>query len=64
MLGAASRAVFDADLARLNAGLLAADAVRTAPDGFQWVDETRAPARLVSAYRLLVQYGYANGLLP
>lgn len=60
----ASRAVFDADLDRLSTALENTGAVRHEPDGFAWIDESRAPVRLVSAYRRLVIYGYANGLLP
>ena len=59
----ASQKVFNTDLARINAQLEAADAIRTADDGFQWIDESRVPAQLISAYRGLVQCGYANDLI-
>lgn len=60
----ASQAVVDADLARFATAFEAADAIRTEPDGFQWVDETRVPAHLLAAYRRLITYAAANGLLP
>lgn len=55
--------VFAADLTSMNAALIAADAVVTEADGFQWIDATRVPAQLVSAYQGLTRYGYANGLI-
>lgn len=59
----ASRKVFDRDFARITASIEAAGAVVTTGDGFRYVDETKVSAQLVSAYRGLVQYGYANGLI-
>jgi len=59
----ATQRVFDADLARFNATLNDLDAVVTEPDGFRWIDRTKAPAELLEAYCRLVSYGYANGLL-
>lgn len=55
--------VFAADLARFDAMFTKADAIRTEADGFQWIDQSKVPAQVVSAYRLLMQYGYANGLI-
>jgi hypothetical protein len=63
-MATASPAVFHADHVRLNTALQAADAVVTDADGFQWIDTSKVPARLVGAYSRLMQYGYANGLLP
>jgi hypothetical protein len=60
----ASRAVVAADLARIGAAFEAADAIRTTADGFAYIDETRAPRALVAAYRRLLIYAYANGLMP
>lgn len=60
----ASAAVVNADLARYGRAFEAADAIRTEPDGFQWVDESRVPASLMSGYRRLITYAAANGLLP
>lgn len=59
----ASRKVFDADFARTTKCIEDAGAVQTASDGFQWIDESKVPAQVLSAYRGLVQYGYATGLL-
>ena len=59
----ATQRVFDADLARFNATLNDLDAVVTEPDGFRWIDYTKAPAELIDAYFDLIGYGYANGLL-
>jgi hypothetical protein len=53
---------FTADLARFDKAFREADAIRTEADGFSWIDEGKVPAALVSAYRRLMQYGYANGL--
>jgi len=61
--GSASDAVFANDLARFNVMLNDLDAVVTEPDGFRWIDRTKAPAELLEAYCRLVSYGYANGLL-
>lgn len=52
------------DLERFNKAFERAGAVRTALDGFQWVDDTKVPPELMRAYRLTLQYGLANGLLP
>ena len=54
---------FDADLARFDAMFTKADAIRTESDGFQWIDQSKVPASAVSAYRMLMQFGYANGLV-
>lgn len=64
MVVTASQAVFDADHRRLNAALESAGAVVTLDDGTRAIDPERAPAPLLRTYRLLMQYGYANGLLP
>ena len=59
-----SNQAFTADIARFDAMFTEADAIRTDPtDGFRWIDESKVPASAVSAYRLLMQYGYANGLM-
>lgn len=55
--------VFGRDLERMNAKLHQLGAVHTDPDGFTWVDETKIPADLASAYRGLTRHGYANGLI-
>lgn len=66
----ASQRVFDADLARFDAMFQEADAIRsgTDPDGtvFHYIDPAFAAAngRTVGAYRGLLTYGYANGLMP
>ncbi len=54
---------FAADLDKLSARLEALGAVVTLDDGFSYLDESKAPGALLSAYRGLVSYGYANGLL-
>lgn len=54
---------FNADMARFDKMFTQADAIRTEADGFQWIDETRVSAVAVSAYRRLMQFGYANGLV-
>ena len=41
-----------------------ADAIRTEPDGFRWIDRAKVPAAMLSAFQRLVEYGYANGLMP
>ncbi len=40
-----------------------APAVITLDDGTQWIDTSRVDPDLLAAYRRLLQYGYANGLL-
>ncbi len=55
--------VFAADHERMNAQLEALGAVVTLVDGFQYIDESKAPAGLLRAYRGLMQFGYANGLI-
>jgi hypothetical protein len=55
--------VFNADLTKMNAAFEALDALVTYEDGFVAIDETKAPAHMLSAYRLLISYGYANGLI-
>jgi hypothetical protein len=59
----ASRKVFANDFAKVTAAIEAAGAVRTEADGGQWIDESRVSADILSAYRGLVEYGYANGLI-
>lgn len=54
---------FYQDLERLNSKLHALGAVTTTDDGFMYVDESKVPAALASAYRFLGRFGYANGLL-
>ena len=54
---------FAADLAKINAKIVALDGVRAEPDGFTWVDPARVPAELMDVYKNLLSYGYANGLI-
>lgn len=54
---------FYRDLDRTNQELKKLGAVVTCEDGFTYIDESKAPAALVSAYRRLTQFGYANGLI-
>jgi len=63
-MSTASQAVFDADHRRLNAAIEECGAVVTYPDGFVGIDADRCPPYLLSAYQMLMQYGFANGLLP
>ncbi len=42
---------------------LAADALRTADDGFRYVDTSKVPPSIAGAYSRLLQFGYANGLV-
>lgn len=50
-------------MARFDEAFRAADAIRTEPDGFAWIDAARVPAEMLRAFRRLAEYGYANGLL-
>ena len=50
-------------MARFDEAFRKADAIRTDPDGFRWIDQARVPAAMLSAFRRLTEYGYANGLL-
>jgi hypothetical protein len=59
----ASQAVFDADLSRMNKALRSFGAVNESPDGFTYIDTDKAPGPLLRAYRGLLSYGYANGLI-
>ena len=52
-----------ADLAKLNAVFEAAGAVLTDEDGERWIDPTLAPPDALRAYRGLLSYGYATGVL-
>jgi hypothetical protein len=52
-----------AELARANAVLVNAKAVRTEPDGFSWIDEIKLPADFVSYYTGLVATCYAYGAI-
>jgi hypothetical protein len=52
---------FAADLAKMNARLIAMGALVTYSDGFQGFDPSKAPAQLLSTYQDLVSCGYANG---
>lgn len=54
---------FQADLARFDKAFRAAGAIRTDPDGFAWVDAAKVPVAMLRAFRGLMEYGYANGLL-
>jgi hypothetical protein len=59
----ATRAVFDADLERFNKALHSFGAVVTDPSGFTYIDTDKAPGPLLRSYRLLLTYGYANGMI-
>jgi len=64
----ASPAVFNRDLAKMNAKLIELDALVTYPATeydveFTGIDASKAPASLLSAYKGLLCYGYANGLI-
>lgn len=59
----ASQRVFHADLDRFNRAFAECGAVVNYPDG-TFIDPSKAPEHLVSAYRALLSYGYATGLLP
>ena len=58
------QAVFDADAKRFDDAFRKAGAIQLDEDGFQWIDTTKVPSRLVDAYQSFIQYGYANGLMP
>lgn len=62
--GTPLQAVFDRDLERFNGWFHAAGAVVTHDDGTRGIDPAKAPADLVRAYRKLICFGAANGLLP
>ncbi len=55
--------VWNRDLANINQIINDAEAVNTADDGFQWVDESKVDAGTMSLYRSLVSVGYAKGWL-
>lgn len=55
-------AFYRRDLERFDAAFRKHDAIATTADGFTYIDETKVPADLVRAYRLLMRYGAANGL--
>ena len=61
--GQTQKQVFNADLARFDATFKAAGAIVTTDDGFSYIDEAKVSRATVSAYRRLMQYGYANGLV-
>lgn len=54
---------FTADLARYDAMFRNADAIRTDADGFAWIDQSKVPVSAIRSYQLLMQFGYANGLV-
>ncbi|MET8866513.1 hypothetical protein ABZW11_26545 [Nonomuraea sp. NPDC004580] len=54
-------AYYRADLQRFDNLFRKADAIVTLPDGFAYIDEEKAPADAVRAYRLLMQFAMANG---
>lgn len=54
---------FDQDLARFNAALERLGALVEVEDGSVWVDPAKVPPDLARAYRGLLAYGYANGLI-
>ena len=55
---------FEADMARFDEAFRAAGAISTDPDGFAWIDASKVPDGMLRAFRRLVEYGYANGLMP
>lgn len=60
-----AREVFHADLERANRHIQACDAVITTDDdGWQGVDPGKVTRSFLDYYSKLIQYGYANGLLP
>ena len=54
--------VFARDLERHNSALKSCGAVIETGDSFA-IDPERAPDALISSYRRLLSYGYANGYL-
>lgn len=54
-------AYYRRDLERFDNLFRKADAIVTMPDGFAHIDESKVPTASVRAYRLLIQYGAANG---
>lgn len=63
MIATASPAVFEASLNCFRAEFERLGAVIDLGDEGRFVDPTKTPEALMSAYDLLRQYGYANGLL-
>lgn len=61
--GAEMTKTFAADLNKISARLESLGAVVVMDDGFTYLDESKAPAALLSTYKSLVSYGYANGLI-
>ena len=62
----ASQSVFDRDMQRFDTAFRNAGALVTIEDrgeSFTYIDEGRAPQTLIRAYKRLVSYGYANGLM-
>lgn len=57
-------AYFYRDLDSFNAKFQQLGAVAVTNDGFNYIDEAKVPAELISAYRFLLRFGFANGLLP
>lgn len=55
--------IFNADLARFDKLFTDADALVTYDDGFVGIDQTKVPASALRSYNLLIQFGYANGLI-
>lgn len=63
-----TEAVWRRDLAKIDQALHDAGAVKTLPDGFQYIDESVLPVNpvgssLATVYTGLLQFGYANGYL-
>jgi hypothetical protein len=54
---------FERDLAKMRAYLESAGALLTLEDGSVWIDPDKADPVMLSAYRGLLSYGYANGLI-
>lgn len=54
---------FEADMARFDKAFRAAGAICADSDGFAWIDAAKVPSDMLRAFRRLVEYGYANGLL-
>lgn len=64
LAGLPPQTVFDRDLDRFTTAFHKLGAVVTAPDGTRGIHPAKAPAGLISAYRNLLSFGAANGLLP
>lgn len=62
-MSTSQQAAFDADLTKINATIEGLGALVTYADGFVGIDPTKVPDALLRAYRGLLCFGYANGLI-